>query len=398
MQTLEASDSERTAIIVSGMHRSGTSAITRVLSLLGAALPNQLIEGDHRNERGFWEGRAVVDLNKRILARFGSWGAGWASIDPEQLLNLTRVIERTRKLISHEFAGADLIVLKDPRICRLLPLWTCALEKEGYRSAHVLALRNPAAVADSLERRDGLGTKATLLSWLAHSLDAELQSREAPRVVVSFENVLRDWRVEADRVGRALAIDWPQSPDGVADAVSEFIEPDLAHEQPATAQKPPFTTIAPVYEVLQRWAADDGRPGDDRVLASWRALLEPIRSWPSGTARIAIERKELIADLKAQKKSPGPLGSGKVWGPIQYQGYNLEADAAWAWLRRERQHERAARRAEQEIAQLERSDSDAGRSGGLLPKVGRRLGRRSQPAQTDRPHPTDDEGEAQSGR
>ena len=354
MQTTDDSGSDRTAIIVSGMHRSGTSAITRMLSLLGPALPNQLIEGDRRNERGFWEGRAVVDLNTRVLARFGSWASGWASIDTEQLLGLTRVIERTRRLVRDEFAGADLIILKDPRICRLLPLWTCALEKEGFRSVHVLALRHPGAVADSLERRDGLSPKATLLSWLAHSLDAELHSRAAPRVVVAFENVLRDWRAEADRVGRALAIAWPKSPDDVADAVSEFIEPGLAQETPASAHKPPVTVITPVYDVLQSWSDDKSQPGDDGILDSWRTLLEPIRGARSGPARIAIERKELIADLRARNKSPGPLGSGKVWAPIQYQGYNLEAEAAWDWLRREQRHQRAARRAEQEITRLER--------------------------------------------
>jgi hypothetical protein len=390
----QGSGCNRTAIIVSGMHRSGTSAITRVVSLLGPALPNQLIEGDHRNERGFWEGRAVVDMNKRVLARFGSWGNGWESIDPEQLLGLTRVVERTRRLIRDEFAGADLIVLKDPRICRLLPLWTRALEKEGFRCVHVLALRHPGAVADSLARRDGLSPKATMLAWLAHALDAEFYTRGQPRAVVSFENLLRDWRSEADRVGRALDVEWPKSPDDVADAVSEFIEPGLVHEPPASDLQGPVAAISPVYDALRRWSEGDDRPDGGSILDSWRELLEPIRSVPGGAARMSIERKELIADLKARKRPVGPLGSGKVWGPIQYQGYNLEADAAWAWLRRERQHDRAARRAEQEITRLERSLSEAERSRGLLPRVTRRLGRRRLvPAQAARQHTSGDKEE-----
>lgn len=363
----------RTAIIVSGMHRSGTSAITRMVSLLGAALPEHLIEGDRRNERGFWEGRAVVDLNVRILDRLGAWGAGWEFVAPQEQLSLTRIVERTRKLIRDEFSGADLIVLKDPRICRLLPLWTRALEKEGFRSAHVIALRHPGAVADSLARRDGLSAKATTLSWLAHSLDAEFYSRTQPRVVLSFESVLRNWREQADRVGRALAIEWPHTSDEVADAVGEFIEPDLAHDPPESAGKGPAAAVAPVYDVLHRWAEDDRRSDDGDILDSWRSLLEPIRAARSGTARISIERKEVIADLKARNRSAGPLGSGKVWGPIKYQGHNVEADAAWAWLQRERQHDRARRRAK--IAQLERSLPEADRSAGLLPKVSRRLGR-----------------------
>lgn len=369
--------SQRTAIIVSGMHRSGTSAITRVVSLLGAGLPNRLIEGDHRNERGFWEGRAVVDLNTRVLDRFGAWAGGWESIDPQRLLSLTRVVERTRRLVRDEFPNTDTIVLKDPRICRLLPLWTLALEKEGFRCVHIIAVRHPGAVVDSLVRRDGLSPKATVLAWLAHSLDAEFHTRAQPRVVVSFEHLLRDWRSEAGRLGPALGIEWPQSCDDVADAVSEFIEPDLVHEPPASVLTGPVSAIAPVYDVLQRWSEDDGRPGDEIILDSWRTLFEPVRNARSAVARMTIERNQVIADLKARKQPVGPFGSGPVWRPIRYQGHNLEADAAWAWLRRERQHDRAARQAVERITRLERSLAEGQRSRGLLPRAIRKAASRA---------------------
>lgn len=364
MQTRDQdSAGRRTAIIVSGMHRSGTSAITRVVSLLGPTLPRTLIEGDHRNERGFWEGRAVVDLNNRILDRFGAWGNGWESIDTQQLLALTRMVERTRRLVRDEFADAELIVLKDPRICRLLPLWTHALEKEGFRCVHIVALRHPGAVADSLARRDELSPKASTLSWLAHVLDAEFFTRQQPRVVVSFERLLRNWRSEVERVGRTLAIEWPHAPDHVDDEVREFIDPGLARDAPAFTG--PVKAVAPVYDVLGRWSEDDLRAGDEGVLDSWRLLFAPIRGPRSAMARVAIERKEVIADLQARKRPPGPLGTSKVWHPIRYQGHNIEADAAWAWLRREREHDRAARRAQQEITRLKRALDAAGSRGVL---------------------------------
>jgi hypothetical protein len=90
---------------------------------------------------------------------------------------------------------------------------------------------------------------------------------------------------------------------------------------------------------------------------------------------VSIERKEVIADLKTRNQRAGALGTGKVWAPIKYQAHNLDADAAWAWLLRERRHERAARRAQRKIAQLERALSEAGRSKAVLPKVTRRLSR-----------------------
>lgn len=377
MQTVDHdSGRHRTAIIVSGMHRSGTSAITRVVSLLGAALPDQLIQGRGDNERGFWEGRAVVDLDKRALDRFGCWWGGWERIDPQQLRNLTRVVERARRLVRDEFVDADLIVLKDPRISRLLPLWTLALEKEGFRCVHIVALRHPGAVAGSLGRRDKLSPKATTLSWLAHSLDAELDTRDQPRVVVSFENLLSDWRSEVDRVSRTLAIEWPQAPDVVADALSEFIEPGLVHEPPASALKGPVAAVSPVYDILRRWSEDDHRADDARVLDSWRAFLKPVRGQRSAVARMSLERRELIADLESWKRPVGRLGSVEVWSPIQYQGHNLEAATAWAWLMRERRYAGAAQRAAKQISQLKLSLAEHERPRGLLPRALRRLGRR----------------------
>ena len=42
----------RTALVVCGMHRSGTSALARVISLLGAELPKGLYPGEVRDGTG----------------------------------------------------------------------------------------------------------------------------------------------------------------------------------------------------------------------------------------------------------------------------------------------------------------------------------------------------------
>ncbi len=59
-------------LFVLGMARSGTSALTRVLSLCGAALPAGLLGATADNPRGYWEPRAVIHLNEAILRRRGS--------------------------------------------------------------------------------------------------------------------------------------------------------------------------------------------------------------------------------------------------------------------------------------------------------------------------------------
>jgi hypothetical protein len=56
-------------IFVLGMGRSGTSAITRVLSFCGGSLPNRPLGANERNPTGHWEPLDVLNLNEAFLER-----------------------------------------------------------------------------------------------------------------------------------------------------------------------------------------------------------------------------------------------------------------------------------------------------------------------------------------
>ena len=58
----------RKGIVVFGMHRSGTSTLTRILSIAGARLPKNLMSATASNERGHWESQSIADYNHRVLA------------------------------------------------------------------------------------------------------------------------------------------------------------------------------------------------------------------------------------------------------------------------------------------------------------------------------------------
>ena len=87
----------RTAILVSGMHRSGTSALTRVLNILGCDLPKTLTKPKSDNVAGFWESRAITDLNDEILASAGSSWDDWLPFDQSwHHLTHSRQVSRAR--------------------------------------------------------------------------------------------------------------------------------------------------------------------------------------------------------------------------------------------------------------------------------------------------------------
>ena len=70
--TADSPASKRTCIIVCGMHRTGTSAVARVISLLGADLPKDLLPPNAENIRGYWEPRAVVRVHHELLEALGT--------------------------------------------------------------------------------------------------------------------------------------------------------------------------------------------------------------------------------------------------------------------------------------------------------------------------------------
>ncbi|HEY0915117.1 MAG TPA: hypothetical protein VGE22_09635, partial [Solimonas sp.] len=139
---------QATALLVLGMHRSGTSALTGLLGLHGVELGSNLSGAAADNQAGFWENHRVVDLHERLFAALGtSWDdprelpADWLEIATRQ-----GFVDDLVGLLREEFGAAALWGVKDPRLCRVLPLWRQALARMGVEPKLVFALRDPGEV------------------------------------------------------------------------------------------------------------------------------------------------------------------------------------------------------------------------------------------------------------
>ncbi len=213
------------------MHRSGTSAVTRVFSLLGATLPRELLVPAVGNPRGFWEPQAVVDLNERILSAAGSSVDDVLSIPPGWFESEESLawLAPARAVIEREFERAPLFVLKDPRLALLLPIWRPVLEGMGVEPLFVITLRNPLEVAGSLRARDGNSLEKSLMLWLRYLLQAERMTRASRRTFVSIDELIDDWRGVAGKVARELGLAWPRPCEEAAQEVDAFLSPKLLH-------------------------------------------------------------------------------------------------------------------------------------------------------------------------
>jgi hypothetical protein len=204
--------SDRRAVLVAGMHRSGTSALTRTLGLRGATLPRRMLPPAPDNVAGFWEPREIVAIHDELLASAGSSWDDAGEFPPAWFTSNSASLfkERLVAALRWDFGQASLFVVKDPRICRLVPLWLSVLEEFGATPLFVIPVRHPLEVAASLEQRDRFPQTKALVLWLRHFLSVERDTRGFCRSFVAYDRLLSDWCNVVDRIGRDLAIPWPR--------------------------------------------------------------------------------------------------------------------------------------------------------------------------------------------
>jgi len=216
----------KTAFVVLGMHRSGTSSVAGLLALLGATPPRTLMGPKPENPKGFWESEVLMAFDDEILTRAGS---SWDDAKPldeavfsgEQGDDFRR---RAGEKLHEEFGGADTIVIKDPRICRFYPFWREVLLAAGYEPFVVIPVRDPAEVAASLHARNGMAVEEGLKLWRRHVEEAEAATRGQRRHVLIWRDLLGDWRSAvtalSQDLGRPLHGDTPQ--------IDTFLSPDAS--------------------------------------------------------------------------------------------------------------------------------------------------------------------------
>lgn len=193
---------KRTCLLVLGMHQSGTSALTRVLSLLGAALPGRLMKAGPDNSLGYWESSSLMEVNDELLTAAGSCWDDWAAFDEDLLGRETQAAFEARigSVIKAEFGDAPLIVLKDPRIARMVPLYLRILDGLGYTVRCLLITRHPREVAQSLALRNGFSEDQARRLWLRHTLDAEYATRETPRLLLTYDALISESRTVVEQI------------------------------------------------------------------------------------------------------------------------------------------------------------------------------------------------------
>ena len=245
----------RQAIFILGMHRAGTSAVTRMVNLLGARLPDNLLGQNESNPQGHWESEDIIALHDDMLRSARSTWHDILDIDPRWFTSVIArdYVRRIRSYIAEKLADAPIFVIKDPRICLVFPLWIEALEQVGIEPRCILPFRNPVEVARSLIKRNAhampggfMPVEHGHLLWLRYVLAAERHSRGLRRTFVSFDHLLADWESEADRMAYQLDFTWPLQDRMTKRDISRFLSHEHKHHNEGDGAA--LSRLEPVYK------------------------------------------------------------------------------------------------------------------------------------------------------
>ncbi|MTW21195.1 sulfotransferase family protein [Allochromatium palmeri] len=243
------------ALIVLGMHRSGTSAITGVLHRLGVTLGPKLYRGHAGiNDKGYFEHADIADTNNNALLLLGS---SWDDILPLendwwQDPRLKPLAIKQRKYLRRDFSNTLLWAIKDPRVCRLLPWWQhCILEPEGVDARYLLIVRDPLEVTNSLMRRDGFSERKSMLLWLEHNLQAEYWTRNHMRTCLAFDLLLADPENSLNQIEKDLKLSFSISIANALPSIKTFLNADLRHHRQSKQPKELETLADLAYQLYQ---------------------------------------------------------------------------------------------------------------------------------------------------
>ncbi len=145
-------------LILTGMHRSGTSLMTSILQAIGVHLGERLLAGDRTNAPGYFEDEDFLTFQRRVLTECcnpddGGWPDwGWTESESLDRTKFDDYRDAARQLLAHQARSRPNDVInwgwKDPRTALMLDFWDALIPDARY----VLVYREPWDVVDSCVR------------------------------------------------------------------------------------------------------------------------------------------------------------------------------------------------------------------------------------------------------
>jgi glycosyltransferase involved in cell wall biosynthesis len=302
-------------IVVLGMHRSGTSAITRGLQVFGVGLGDRLmpaIEGN--NDKGFWEDIDLNTLNNEMLSVIDS---DWHHLAPItvndlEILRNKGYFLRAAELLRQKVGSTPNFGFKDPRVAKLLPFWKEVFSHCQFDVNYVLAVRHPLSVVKSLAKRDGFDAEKSYLLWLGHVITGLVESKGNKRVLVDYDLMMQSPEHQLNRIAKCF--DLTLDPSELQTYKTAFLDQGLRHSvfEPKDLEldKSCPSLVREVYMALLDVAIDKVRVDGSEIqkeIEKWNAefdrlattltLIDRLQLQKTKVEHVVAERDSQIASL-----------------------------------------------------------------------------------------------------
>jgi len=221
-------------IIVLGMHRSGTSLVTRMVSMMGAYVGEaaSMLGFTKDNPKGYWERKDVIDYNIALLKLHGTDWAGYNPLNwpmPYRPTDVPPALQQSMKSLILHMNAHQPWVMKDPRLCLTFPCWKPLLEAPVC----VIVYRDPLEIAESLYTRSKMPLEYAVALWEFYAVAALNVSAELPRVFVSHSDFLYDPVSTTAQLYHGLAAAGVKGLKLPSNAeITDFIDPALYRSKP----------------------------------------------------------------------------------------------------------------------------------------------------------------------
>lgn len=301
---------KKRAVIILGMHRSGTSVVSRFINMLGFDLGEHLMAPRKDNPKGFWENEEIVRHNEELMA---STSVRWDSLELDMSLVLKKGLAKKSqtaalRVLKREFS-ANQIVIKDPRICRLYPVWQKVLWEAKFSIVPVIVYRDPGSVARSLEKRDMMPLYRGLLLWLIYTLEATQYAKRSP-IFINYDELVRDPKLGLAPLERLNRKDYLAVRDQF---IKNFLSKKLYHHKKRSAKNGLEKLTQTVAENLLKEDMSSIRQdilpalvatyADSESPAEFKRLYEEVSSTKAHSANLEIERKSYNRQVKLLKSA-----------------------------------------------------------------------------------------------
>lgn len=322
-------------VAVIGMHRSGTSAMTRALGFAGVTLGSDLIETmPEVNAKGFWEDATLNALNIEVLRVFGMDWLSNRAIEETRFDEdaIVLIAERAASILREKAASSAVFAFKDPRTSILLPFWQRVFRLAGVEGSYLIAVRHPSSVAASLYARNGFERIKSELLWLRYTLESITRTEGAPRVLVDYDVLIDRPVEELRRIASALSLGMPL-PEAEIEFANSFLSRELRHNF-HEIDNAAIASAGALYSVLRTLAQNgdnlDSQAingplasasrflGDVSPLLDYLDLLERVATWAPAGADCNLP---CLTTLRASY--------GSLDGSHSKQGITKEADHSW---------------------------------------------------------------------